>query len=141
MAKKDEYKPFVRSIYNLGDYNDDEVNDQPSMTDPSQDEPIEKLVARLLRGEQVSGSVIHYDTDDITPKGVAGAFESLPPQECDGFDIADAGPILDAARDAIAAATPAPASVPAPALAPVPADLADAPAATEQPAPAPAQPN
>lgn len=133
MAKKNEYKPFVRSIYNLGDYNDDEVNDQPSMTDPSQDEPIEKLVARLLRGEQVPGFEVRYDTDDNSNPGL-----SVPFQHRDGFDIADAASILDAAKAALdAAAKPAPAPEPVPASpapTPVPADLAAAPAAAEQPA-------
>lgn len=127
MAKKDTYKPFVRSIYDLGDYNDDEVNNEPSMTDPSQDEPIDKIVARLLRGEQVNGSSVAYDTEISNADGVRNAFDGVPHHERDGFDIADAPVILDAAKATLAdAAPPVPAPVPGPApVAPVapPPDL------------------
>ena len=59
MAKR-ENCPF-RSITDLKDYNDDEVNREPSLTDPEQDEPIGKLVARMLRGEMVESRPVYYD--------------------------------------------------------------------------------
>lgn len=102
---------FVRSLANMGDYNDDEVNNEPSLTDPSQDEPIEKLIARMLRGEQVRTGSVHFDTDGLEP----GQEPSLNPVNASGFDLSDVPDILDAGEQAAAAlkaAPPAPAAPP-----------------------------
>lgn len=109
--KKRSVIGFVRSLANMGDFNDDEVNNEPSMTDPSQDEPIEKLVARLVRGEMVSTGQVHFDTDGLKP----GEAPVLSPVHASGFDLADAPPLLDAAERAAAAlraAQPSPAALP-----------------------------
>jgi len=121
-------KKFVRSILNLGDFCDDEVNNEPSMTDPSQDEPIEKMVARMLRGEMMRG---HVPVFDKIPEGMAPAqvFAMQPTTERDDFDLADSGPILAAGIEAAklfkaglkpptSAPAPAPAAAPAPAVPP-----------------------
>ncbi|WNK14112.1 MAG: hypothetical protein [Microvirus sp.] len=103
MAKKSVIG-FVRTLWDMGDYNDDEKNTEPSMTDPSQDEPIEKLVARLVRGEMVNTSSVHYDTDGLAP----GADPSLNAVNTSGFDLSDVPPLLDAAEQAAAALRAAP---------------------------------
>ena len=90
----------VRSILDLGDYNDDEVNTEPSLTDPSQDEPIEALVARMLRGEIVGTSVPQFDTTSDTPPAEVYAAQSAVSK--DGFDLADA-PAIAARAEAAAA--------------------------------------
>lgn len=126
-------KNFFRTPFNLGDYNDDEINLLPSETDPSQDEPIEKLVARMVRGEQIGGGrPITFDLENGKWKPDQGI--SVPIQERDGFDIADAAPIIEAGQAAQAeldAAKPAPtpAAPAAPSVAPAPS-----------PAPEPAPP-
>lgn len=116
-----------RSISDLKGYCDHEVYDlekEPSLTDPSQDESIESLVARMLRGEMVGSKTPVFD--DI---GEGDPFGALPPQEKDGFDISDAGPILEAAAATLADIAPTqsvPPSVavqPTPAPTPAPADL------------------
>jgi len=88
----------IRSIVNLQGYCDYTINNEPSMTDPSQDETIEDLVARMMRGEQVQGSTPVYDY----PNGVKPeeALNSLPAVERSGFDIADAPGIIAAATSA-----------------------------------------
>lgn len=89
---------FVRSTLDLGDFNDDEKNLKPSLTDPSQDEPIEALVARMLRGEIVSRGMPQYDTD-----GSASAEDVFSRQSAvtkEGFDLADAPAILKRAQKA-----------------------------------------
>lgn len=96
----------VRTIFRLGDYNDDEENLEPSMTDPSQDEPIERLVERMMRGENVSAMVPQFDTtSDLTP---AQVFDLQSEVSKDGFDLADAAPIMERAADAAEALKPAP---------------------------------
>lgn len=101
MAKeiKTKEKPFIRSIYNLGDFNDDEVNNEPSMTDPSQDEPIERLVERMMRGEIIGHGVPQFDTssEDMTPEQM---FSMQSEIKKDGFDLADAGSIKNRAEHA-----------------------------------------
>jgi len=87
----------MRSVFDLGDYNDDEVYDlelEPSLTDPSQDETIESLVARMVRGELVGKGAPIYDEPEAAAAG------SVPVTERDGFDLADAPVILDAAKAA-----------------------------------------
>lgn len=99
MAKPKE-KIFVRSILDLGDYNDDTINNEPSMTDPEQDEPIQKLVARLIRGEAVASKQVYYD--EIGPEtALPEVFAAQSVTERDGFDIADAPAILAAAAAAV----------------------------------------
>lgn len=99
MAEK-KYKHPFRSIMDLHDYNDDEVNTLPSLTDPSADEPIEKLVAKLIRGEILNMGSPGYD--DLQP-GVSDseAFDGLSPSSRDGFDLADIPPAVEAAREAL----------------------------------------
>jgi len=126
---KNTNKPFIRSIIDLGDFNDDEINTLPSMTDPSQDEPIEALVARMMRGELVSSSQPQYDTgSELDSESV---FRLQAATSKDGFDIADAAPILERAKNGlselkIAQAMPTPTPEPAPApAAPQAAPLPD----------------
>jgi len=84
-----------------GDYNDDYSDHSPSLTDPSQDEPIEALVARMMRGEIVHSSQPVYD---VAPgMSDAEAFAAQPMTERDGFDIADAPQILAAGEAAVKA--------------------------------------
>jgi len=116
MADKKKPAVFVRSIYNLGDFNDDEVNTERSMTDPSQDEPIDKLIARMLRGEQVRTGATHFDSDGLPP----GQAPTLNPTAASGFDLADVPVILDAAEQAAAALKAAPPPAAAPAATPPP---------------------
>lgn len=103
-----------RSIVDLLDYNDDEVNNLPSLTDPSQDEPIEKLVNRLLRGEQVSTTPIHFDSDGLPP----GVPPTLNQVNQSGFDLSDVPPLLDEAAKALEADSKA--SKPLPEVTPTP---------------------
>lgn len=127
MAKKPDV--FFRTPFNLGDFNDDEVNLEPSKTDPSADEPIEKLVERMLKGELVNTRNVSYDTEISTGDAPGEVFDRLPVQERDGFDISDAAPILEGAAATLASLEPKappapPAPVPAPPPpAPVPPDL------------------
>lgn len=88
----------IRSILCKQDFCDYTVNNEPSMTDPSQDETIEDLVARMMRGEMVHGMQPVYDY----PNGVKPeeALNSLPVVERSGFDIADAPGIIAAATSA-----------------------------------------
>lgn len=83
---------FVRSILDLGDYNDDERNTEPSLTDPSQDEPIEALVARMLRGEVVGNGMPQFDTEDDS--SAEDVFSLQADTSKDGFDLADAPAII-----------------------------------------------
>lgn len=105
MAKKIEF--VARSIIDLLDYNDDERASSllPSMTDPEQDEPIAKLIERMMRGENVGYSNASYDNlDGLTQDE---AFNAVPPMERRGFDYADAPVILDdAAKLAASMAQP-----------------------------------
>lgn len=109
MAKN--IKPFVRHIYDLGDFNDDEVNNEPSLTDPEQDEPIARLLDKMLKGQAVNGSNVVFD--DIDGKSDDEALAGLDPTEVKGFDLADAPEILEAAK-AAQAELDKPAPVPAP---------------------------
>jgi len=113
--------PF-RSITDLKGYNDDTRILEPSMTDPEQDEPISRLVQRLIRGEMVETRSVVYD--DIRPEMPLGeAFEQQNVTTRDGFDLADAPAILDAANRAIeASATPSPAPEPEAKETPPPAE-------------------
>lgn len=104
MAKK-ENPVHVRSIYDLGDFNDDEVNNEPSMTDPSQDEPIEALVARMLRGECVSTGIPQFDTQDSS-LSAEEIFARQSAMSKDGFDLADAATIQKRAEVALASIQP-----------------------------------
>lgn len=114
-----------RTPFDLGDFNDDSVNNEPSLTDPSQDEPIERLVQRLMRGEPVSTVSGSYDTE-IGPGGPSDAFNALPIQHVSGFDIADAAPVIErAAQLAKELDKPAPAA-PAPVPAAASADQEEA---------------
>lgn len=90
---------FVRSVLDLGDFNDDEKNTLPSLTDPSQDEPISALVARMLRGELVSHATPQFDTHgDMSP---AEVFERQSEVTKEGFDLADAADIHKRAERAV----------------------------------------
>jgi len=115
----------IRSILDLKDFNDDEVNTEKSMTDPEQDEPIGALVARMMRGEQVSFREASYDKLDGL--SVDQAFASIPEVSRPGFDIADSQAIVEAAQkaqadlDAAKAAELAAKSAPPPVPAPLPA--------------------
>lgn len=115
---------FVRSIYDLGDYNDDEINTLPSMTDPSQDEPIEALVARMLRGEMVGGGMPQFDTDSELDSDSVYRLQAETSK--DGFDLSDIPAITKRGLRAAKAlkkgeGTPPPVEpVPAPPAAPVP---------------------
>lgn len=86
MEKKPKMK--FRSISDLLGYNDNEKDFGPSMADPSQDEPISALVARMMRGEAVTGFQPTYDV----PEGQdpAEAINNMSPVEKDGFDMSDA---------------------------------------------------
>jgi len=120
--------PF-RSITDLKDFNDDEVYDlkkEPSLTDPSQDESIETLVARMMRGEIVLGQQApRYDFENVVDHNAA--FAAMPPSQREGFDIADIPGLVNQADTALRGMniTPPPAVPPAPVQtpAPVPADL------------------
>lgn len=95
---------FVRSILDLGDFNDDEKYDltkEPSLTDPSQDEPIEALVSRMLRGEIVGHGMPQFDMNDDMPSGEA--FDLQAETSRKGFDLADAALIQKRAIRAIKA--------------------------------------
>jgi len=98
MANKSS-KIFVRSILDLGDYNDDEVNNEPSLTDPSCDEPIERLVGRMLRGEIVGSTAPQYDTDSsVDPEEVFANQSRIAKR---GFDLSDAANIVHRANKAV----------------------------------------
>lgn len=121
MAKKLQFE--ARSIIDLGDYNDDETASSllPSLTDPEQDEPISKLIERMMRGESVGFSNVSYD--NLEGLSQAEQFEAVPPASRSGFDLADAPTILDAAvRLAADQAAPhaAPPTPPAPVVPPEP---------------------
>jgi len=103
-------KRLYRDIANLGDFNDDTRIMEPSMTDPSQDETIDALVARMLRGELMNSAPVSYDFEEGTKNAPGDVFDSVPVQHRKGFDIADVAPILDAAK----AAAPVPAATVAP---------------------------
>lgn len=110
MSKKDKDTVFVRSVLDLGDFNDDERNTEPSLTDPSQDEPIEALVARMMRGELVGHGGVQFDTSgDETP---AEVFSRQSIVTRDGFDLADAASIANRAKRAIESLKPVPAVPP-----------------------------
>lgn len=104
---------FIRSQLELGGYCDDELNTEPSMTDPSQDEPIEKLVARLMRGE-ISARSPEFDVESgVDPDSAIAAMSDT---EKDGFDLADAAAIAARGKNALdevkkAKASPKPAKV------------------------------
>lgn len=109
-----EKKLKFRSISALGDYSDATKFVKPSKADPSQDEPIGTIVTRFIAG----GGIMQRPSTapNLKPGEVEAQFNTLPPQERDGFDIADAGPIIDAgtkAAETLAASTPAPAVQPA----------------------------
>lgn len=64
----------IRTIYNLGDFNDNSVNNDPSETVQSDFEPISEQVARIRRGDirpsDITGMTFDYDVgkdslDDI----------------------------------------------------------------------------
>lgn len=99
MSKKTE-KIFVRSILDLGDYCDDEVkpSQEKSLTDPSQDEPIERLVARLLRGEAVASIIPTYDGEKGEAPADLIAQQSVAERE--GFDLSDVPPVIAAGKRA-----------------------------------------
>lgn len=99
--KKTPKQPRYRSVANLGNFNDDEVNNEPSMTDPSQDETIEQLVNRMMRGELLASIATHHTVAAETP--LKEAFESLPATEADGFDLSDAPVILERGKEALKA--------------------------------------
>jgi len=111
MAKNTHSK--FRTLHNFRDYCDHEVNNEPSMTDPSQDESINDLVARMLRGELVGGTSVYYDSD----KGVSQGEPTLAPQNVSGFDLADVPPVLERGEAAAAELKAPPASDPAAAAA------------------------
>lgn len=96
-------KRFVRSTFNLGDFNDNEVYDlekEPSLTDPSQDETIQELVDRMVRGELLGNT--KRLAFDITDKNAQGdPFEALPATSVQGFDLADAPVILERGNQAV----------------------------------------
>lgn len=95
---------FVRSILDLGDYCDDEKASSllPSLTDPSQDEPIAKLLARMMRGEVIGGNPVHYD-DMTGVESVDDAFGRMPVYARSGFDLADVPGVIQAGVEAQAA--------------------------------------
>lgn len=107
MAKKLEFQ--ARSIIDLLEYNDDEKASSllPSLTDPEQDEPITKLIERMMRGEAVGFANVSYDNFEGLTE--AEAFNAVPHASRSGFDLADTTVILDeAASLAASQATPAP---------------------------------
>ena len=95
------HKRLYRDIANLGDFNDDERNIEPSMTDPSQDEPIERLVERMVRGELIATNKPRYDFEEGLQDGPGAAFAAMPVHTRDGFDISDAPVILARAEAAV----------------------------------------
>lgn len=115
MAKceKCDSKPF-RSITDLKGYSDDTCIKEPSLTDPEQDEPISRLVARMLRGEMVATKQVYYD--EIGPETApAEAFAQQSVVERDGFDLSDSVAVMAAAEAAAAALASPPKPVPPPA--------------------------
>lgn len=106
-------KNFFRTPFNLGDFNDDTRILEPSMTDPSQDETIDQLVSRMMRGELLAAANATYDFEEGTKDAPGDAFAALPIHTRQGFDIADVAPILDAAAKA-AASAPVPPVAPEP---------------------------
>lgn len=90
-----------RSQVDLHGYNDDEINSEPSLCDPSQDEPMEALVARLMRGEVLPSNGMGYDVQPGQDEA------EVPVMERSGADIADIPPILAAGAAAAAAAAAA----------------------------------
>lgn len=98
--QKRQRKWFIRSIINLGDYCDHTVIKEKSMTDPSQDEPIQRLVARMMRGEQVATAQVKYD--DIKPGATPEEiFRSMSQTFSKDFDISDAPAIIERAQRAL----------------------------------------
>lgn len=86
-----------RSIADLQAYTDPEPPGfrEPSMTDPSDHEPIERLVGRMVRGEIRGGSPVEaYDGFLDTPEAVEEAMANQPVYERAGFDLADAAAVL-----------------------------------------------
>lgn len=92
-------RPNTRSVFDLGDYNDNEVNNEPSLTDPSQDEPITKLVERLLRGEVLSKGSMQFD-DMVPGESPEAAIDRLDITRQDGFDLADVPAVMQRAAEA-----------------------------------------
>lgn len=91
----------IRSVYNLGEYCDDTCNREPSMTDPSKDEPITALVSRMLRGELVIGLGSKPIYNTRTGVDNETIFSEQSPASRDGFDLADAARIAAAASEAV----------------------------------------
>lgn len=96
MAKR---KLSVRTQLDLGTFKDNEVNTEPSMTDPSSDEPIEKLVARCLRGGSVPFREGGYDVGAGVDPGAAFDNQSLTERK--GFDLSDVPEIVERGKEAV----------------------------------------
>lgn len=78
-------KLFFATPYDLGDFNDDEINTKPSMTVPNQVEPIAVIIERLAQGLPVTMLDSYYESegkfsDDEYEGDITG----------DNFDMTDA---------------------------------------------------
>lgn len=71
-----------------------------SKTDQSGHEPITRLISRMTRGDisGVAGGGYYDAVEDVQQ-----SFDGLPPQERDGFDMADAPAIIERGKAAIKA--------------------------------------
>lgn len=89
-----------RSITDLCGYQDPEPPGfrEPSQTDPSDYEPIERLVSRMIRGDIQVGPVGPYDGNLDSEEAVLEAMAHQSPTEREGFDLSDAHAILENGR-------------------------------------------
>lgn len=86
---KKPYLPKVRTIFNLGDFNDYTHTGSDSLTDPSDNASTEALIAKLLRGESVGARYIpEYDVEPTMSEDEA--FATMDVTKSGDFDLADA---------------------------------------------------
>lgn len=74
-----------------------EQNDEPSLTDPSQEHDINDLVSRIMSGQQVRTVAGMYDAEEDIAAGPA-----VPAQ--DGYDMVDAHVVIARGKAALKAA-------------------------------------
>lgn len=78
------------------DFCDDEKDFPPSIVDSSGYEPIEKLILRIVKGEQVfSFPAVHEVGPDVDPRD---AIRNLDATRREGFDLADVPLVMESAR-------------------------------------------
>ena len=91
-------KLFIRSIFNLGDFNDNEKNSGVSLTDPTDNASTEALITKLLNGESLQARYVpEYDI----PTGMSNeeAFTKIDITKNGDFDLSDVARIRAAEQE------------------------------------------